>query len=151
MAMRAVVANKPWQAVHPEFTVGFIAASSLYASLALPQAKIRERGDERTPGLTMKLLLGGLLMALMLISELVGLFALPRYTASTVAGPSVQGSFTIVAARGDEDYQRVEWDGSSCGVWEVQREGEPRVKSPRPEGDIIGEVGDCGECTSGRT
>ena len=48
----------------------------------------------------MKLLLGGLLMALMLISELVGLFALARYIASTKAGPSAQGSFTIVAAPG---------------------------------------------------
>ena len=91
----------------------------------------------------MKLLLGGLLMALMLISELMGLVALARYTASTEARPSAQGSFTIVATQGNGDYQRVEWDGSSCGVWEVKREGEPRVKSSGSEGGIIGEVGDC--------
>jgi hypothetical protein len=92
----------------------------------------------------MKLLLAGLLMALVLVSEVVGLVALARYSASTEAHPPEQGSFTVVSAQGDDgNYQWVEWEGSSCGVWEVRREVEPRVNSPESEGGVNGEEGDC--------
>jgi pimeloyl-ACP methyl ester carboxylesterase len=45
---------------------------------------------------------------------------------------------------GDGDYQLVEWDGTSCSVWEVQREVCARVTSPEGEGGgVDGEEGDC--------
>ena len=96
----------------------------------------------------MKLLLTGLLMALMLVSELVGMVVLARYSASTEAHPPEQGSFTVVTtAQGDEDgkYWWVEWEGSSsCGVWEVQRQVESGVNFPESEGGgLNGEEGDC--------
>jgi hypothetical protein len=95
----------------------------------------------------MKLLLAGLLTALVLISELVGMVVLARYSASTEAHPPEQGSFTVVSAQGDDDgkYRWVEWEGSSsCGVWEVRREVESGVNPPESEGGgVIGEEGDC--------
>ncbi len=80
----------------------------------------------------MKLLLEGLLVALVLVAELVGLVTLAaRYTTTTTteAHPLEQGSFAIVASDDGEGeaYQRVEWDASSCGVWGVQRESESSV------------------------
>ncbi len=78
----------------------------------------------------MKLLLEGLLVALVLVAELVGLIALAtRYTTTIEAHPLEQGSFAIVASADGEGeaYQRVEWDASSCGVWGVQRESESSV------------------------
>ncbi len=46
--------------------------------------------------------------------------------------------------RGDGDYQLVEWDGTSCGVWEVQREVDDRANSPEGEGGgLDGEEEDC--------
>jgi hypothetical protein len=94
----------------------------------------------------MKLLLEGSLMALVLVSELVGMAVLARYSASTEAHPPEQESFTVVTAQGDDDgkYWWVEWEGSSsCGVWEVRREVESRVNSPESKGGVIGEEGDC--------
>ncbi len=67
----------------------------------------------------MKLLLEGLLMALVLIVELVGLVALAKhyYTQTTTETPSPRTeSFAIVASDDGEGYQWVEWD-ASCGVW----------------------------------
>src|SRR3712207_9352693 len=81
----------------------------------------------------MKLLVQGWLLALVLISELVGLVALAKhyYTQTTIETPppAVQKSFAIVASADDgEGYQWVEWDASSsCGVWGVQRESESSV------------------------
>jgi hypothetical protein len=81
----------------------------------------------------MRLLLEGLLVALVLVAELVGLIALAaRHTTTTTteAHPLLeQGSFAIVASDDGEGeaYQRVEWDASSCGVWGVQRESESSV------------------------
>ena len=93
----------------------------------------------------MKLLLAGLLMALVLVSELVGMVALTKYTPSTETHLPAQESFTIATAQGGNGkYRLVEWEGSSsCGVWEVQREVESRVNSPESEGGVIGEEGDC--------
>jgi hypothetical protein len=77
----------------------------------------------------MKLLLEGLLMALMLISELVGLVALAKYTETTTETPSPRTeSFAIVASDDGEGYQWVEWD-ASCEVWGVQRESESSVEA----------------------
>ena len=77
----------------------------------------------------MKLLLEGLLMALMLISELVGLVALAKhYTQTTTEPPSPWAeSFAIIASDHGEAYKWVEWDAASCGVWGVQRESESSV------------------------
>ncbi len=77
----------------------------------------------------MKLLVQGWLLALVLISELVGLVALAKhyYTQTTTETPSPRTeSFAIVASADGEGYQWVEWDASSCGVvvWGVQRESE---------------------------
>ncbi len=80
----------------------------------------------------MKLLLEGLLVALVLVAELVGLIALAtRYTTTTKTHPLEQGSFAIVASDDGEGeaYQRVEWDASSCGVRGVQRESESSVEA----------------------
>jgi hypothetical protein len=77
----------------------------------------------------MRLLLEGLLVALVLVAELVGLIALAARYPTTEAHPLEQGSFAIVASDDGEGeaYQRVEWDASSCGVWGVQRESESSV------------------------
>jgi hypothetical protein len=78
----------------------------------------------------MKLLLEGLLAALVLVAELVGLIALATgYTTTTEAHPLEQGSFAIVASDDGEGeaYQWVEWDASSCGVRGVQRKSESSV------------------------
>lgn len=77
----------------------------------------------------MKLLLEGLLVALVLVAELVGLIALATRYTTTEAHPLEQGSFAIVASDDGEGeaYQRVEWDASSCGVRGVQRESESSV------------------------
>ena len=91
----------------------------------------------------MKLLLEGLLMALVLVVELVGLITLGKHSVSTEAHPPAQGSFSVVATQDDGDYLWVEWEGSSCGVWEVQRGGALRVNSPEAEGGVNGEEGDC--------
>jgi hypothetical protein len=93
----------------------------------------------------MKLLLEGSLMALVLISELVGLVALAKDRASTEVHLPAHRGFTIVSAPGgDGDYQLVEWDGTSCGVWEVQREVDARANSFGGEGGgVDGEEGDC--------
>ncbi len=75
----------------------------------------------------MKLLLEGLLVALVLVAELVGLIALAtRYTTTIEAHPLEQGSFAIVASDDGEGeaYQRVEWDASSCGVRGVERKSD---------------------------
>ncbi len=76
----------------------------------------------------MKLLLEGLLVALVLVAELVGLVALAtRYaTTTTEAHPSEsRGSLAIAVVAsedgGGETYRRVEWDPSSCGAWAVRR------------------------------
>ena len=79
----------------------------------------------------MRLLLEGLLVALVLMAELVGLVTLAaKYTTTTTteAHPLLeQGSFAIVASADGEGYQWVEWGASSCGVWGVQRESESSV------------------------
>jgi hypothetical protein len=76
--------------------------------------------------LTMKLLLQGWLMALVLIVELMGLVALAKHytqTTTETPPPAAQKSFAIVASDdGGEPYQWVEWDAASCGVWGVQSE-----------------------------
>jgi hypothetical protein len=73
----------------------------------------------------MKLLLGGALMALILLSELVGLVVLARHTLSADEAhqpAQEEGSFTtfVVAAaqeEGEGDYRWVEREGSSsCSV-----------------------------------
>ena len=71
----------------------------------------------------MKLLLEGLLVALVLVAELVGLVALATRYTTTEAHPSERGSIAIVASEdgGGETYRRVEWDPSSCGAWGVRR------------------------------
>ena len=80
----------------------------------------------------MKLLVQGWLLALVLISELVGLVALAKHyyaqtTTETPPPPAAQKNFAIVASADGEGYQWVEWDASSCGVWGVQRESESSV------------------------
>ena len=80
----------------------------------------------------MKLLLEGLLVALVLVAELVGLIALAtRYTTTIEAHPLEQGSFAIVASDDGEGeaYQRVEWDASSCGVRGVERKSDRSVEA----------------------
>ncbi len=89
----------------------------------------------------MKLLLEGLVVALVLVAELVGLAALAtRYSSSTTAEahPSEsRGSLAIVVVAsedaagggGGEAYRRVEWDPSSCGAWGVRRESESGVEA----------------------
>src|ERR671915_1248912 len=69
----------------------------------------------------MKLLLEGLLVALVLVAELVGLVALATRYTTTEAHPSERGSIAIVASEDGEAYRRVEWDPSSCGAWAVRR------------------------------
>jgi hypothetical protein len=74
----------------------------------------------------MKLLLEGLLVALVLVAELVGLVALATRYTTTEAHPSEsRGSLAIVVVAsedgGGETYRRVEWDPSSCGAWGVRR------------------------------
>jgi hypothetical protein len=98
----------------------------------------------------MKLLLGGSLMALILLSELVGLVVLARHTLSAEEAhypAQEEGSFTIVVVaaqeeEGEGDYRWVEWEGpssSSCSVWEVRREAQRRgVNSPESRGSING-------------
>jgi hypothetical protein len=102
------------------------------------------RGSERTTTLTMKLLLEGLLVALVLMCALVSVAALGRHTVATETHPPAAGSFTIVASddRGGA-YRWVEWDGSSSSscsgvVWEVQR-ADPS-SSESEAGGIIGEA-----------
>jgi hypothetical protein len=92
----------------------------------------------------MKLLLEGLLMALVLMCALVGVVTVGRHTVATETHPSAVGSFTIVASGdGDEAYRWVEWD-ASCSVWDVQSEGDiVEVNSPEAEGAITGEAKDC--------
>jgi hypothetical protein len=78
----------------------------------------------------MKLLLKGLLVALVLVAELVGLVALAtRYATTTEAHPSERGSFAIAVVASDdgEAYRRVEWDPSSCGAWAVRSKSESSV------------------------
>jgi hypothetical protein len=72
--------------------------------------------------LAMKLLLEGLLVALVLVAELVGLVALATRYTTTEAHPSEsRGSLAIAVVAsedgGGETYRRVEWDLSSCGAW----------------------------------
>ena len=74
----------------------------------------------------MKLLLEGLLVALVLVAELVGLVALATRYTTTEAHPSEsRGSLAIAVVAsedgGGETYRRVEWDPSSCGAWGVRR------------------------------
>jgi hypothetical protein len=74
----------------------------------------------------MKLLLEGLLVALVLVAELVGLVALATRYTTTEAHPSEsRGSLAIAVVAsedgGGETYRRVEWDPSSCGAWAVRR------------------------------
>ncbi len=82
----------------------------------------------------MKLLVQGWLLALVLISELVGLVALGKlYTQTTIeTPPPAAWNFAIVASADGEGYQWVEWDASSCGgvVWGgVQRESKSSVEA----------------------
>ena len=74
----------------------------------------------------MKLLLEGLLVALVLVAELVGLVALATRYTTTEAHPSERGSIAIVASEDGEAYRRVEWDPSSCGAWAVRRNSSDR-------------------------
>ena len=79
----------------------------------------------------MKLLLEGLVVALVLIAELVGLVVLAtRYTTTTTEARPLEsgGSLAIVASDDGAAYRRVEWDGSSCGVWGVRWESESSVE-----------------------
>ena len=77
----------------------------------------------------MKLLLEGLLMALVLTVEVVGLVTLAKYKASTEAYAPAQGSFPVVAFQGGGggDYRWVEWDGSSCSVGRSRRRSRRRT------------------------
>jgi hypothetical protein len=91
----------------------------------------------------MKLLLEGSLTVLVLLSELVGLVALAKGLHRD-APTSKQKLHDRQCPGGDGDYQLVEWDGTSCSVWEVQREVYARANSPEGEGGgVDGEVGDC--------
>jgi hypothetical protein len=80
----------------------------------------------------MKLLLEGLLVALVLVAELVGLSALAtRYATTTEAHPSEQGSLAIVVGSDDdsEAYQLVEWEPSSCGAWAPRSKSESSIEA----------------------
>ena len=83
----------------------------------------------------MKLLVAGWLLALVLISELVGLVALAKHyytqTTTETPPPPAAWNFAIVASDDGEGYQWVEWDASSCGgvVWGVQRESKSSVEA----------------------
>jgi hypothetical protein len=89
----------------------------------------------------MKLLLEGLLVALVLMCELVSLVAL-----GSEMHPPAQERFTIIRSDdgGGEAYWCVEWEGSSsCSVvWEVQRAGDivEVNSSSESEGDTIGQA-----------
>jgi hypothetical protein len=86
----------------------------------------------------MKLLLGGLLMALMLISELVGLVALAKYTETTTETPSPRTeSFAIITSDHGEAYYWVEWN-ASCEVWGVQRESDIKANISESEAEDCG-------------
>ena len=91
----------------------------------------------------MKLLFEGLLMALVLMVERVGLIALGKHSVSTEAHSPVQGSFTVVAAQDPSNHRWVEGEGTSCDVWEIQREVELRVKPLEADGGVNGVEGDC--------
>jgi hypothetical protein len=73
----------------------------------------------------MKLLLAGLLMALVLVSEVVGLVALARYSASTEAHPPEQGSFTVVSAQGDDGNYQWQLSVGGVGGFLLRRVGGP--------------------------
>jgi len=85
----------------------------------------------------MKLLLEGLLMALVLIVELVGLVALAKhYTQTTTETPPPRAeSFAIIASDHGEGYRWVEWDASSCEVWGVQRESDIKANISEAEAE----------------
>ena len=87
----------------------------------------------------MKLLLEGLLMALMLISELVGLVALAKqHTQTTTETPSPRTeSFAIIASDDGEAYYWVEWD-ASCEVWGVPRESDIKANISEAEAEKCG-------------
>ena len=86
-------------------------------------------------------------MALILLSELMGLVVLARHTLSADEAyrpAQEEGSFTIVVAaqeeEGEGDYRWVEWEGSSssCNVWEARREVRRGVNSSESRGSING-------------
>ena len=74
-------------------------------------------------------------MALMLVSELVGLVALAKqHTQTTTETPSPRTeSFAIIASDDGEAYYWVEWDASSCEVWGVQRESDIKANISESE------------------
>jgi hypothetical protein len=121
--------NRPWrQALHPKFIVASSPCAYLVLLASAERGKVvveREEVSAYSHALAMKLLLEGLLVALVLVAELVSLVALAtRYTTTETHPSESRGSLAIAVVAsedgGGEAYRRVEWDPSSCGAWAVR-------------------------------